>query len=108
RLETPAATAAPEPASLTLLATGALGLLGYRWRRVLVRRGTPFATKGASRRATAPVMGDTGEAAAGCFQRPRRASRGPGGAAGFAFDGAPDPSARDDASQGGRAGGATA
>jgi hypothetical protein len=30
----PAATAAaPEPASLTLLATGALGLLGYGWRR---------------------------------------------------------------------------
>ena len=26
-------TAAPEPASLTLLATGALGLLGYGWRR---------------------------------------------------------------------------
>ena len=30
---TPAATAAPEPASLTLLATGALGLLGYGWRK---------------------------------------------------------------------------
>ena len=30
---TPAASAAPEPASLTLLATGALGLLGYAWRK---------------------------------------------------------------------------
>jgi hypothetical protein len=29
----PAATAAPEPASLTLAATGALGLLGYGWRK---------------------------------------------------------------------------
>ena len=29
----PAATAAPEPATLTQLATGALGLLGYGWRR---------------------------------------------------------------------------
>ena len=29
----PAATAAPEPASLTLLGIGALGLLGYGWRR---------------------------------------------------------------------------
>jgi len=29
----PAASAAPEPASLTLLATGALGLLGYGWRK---------------------------------------------------------------------------
>jgi len=28
-----AASAAPEPASLSLLATGALGLLGYGWRR---------------------------------------------------------------------------
>jgi hypothetical protein len=28
-----AATAAPEPASLTLLGLGALGLLGYGWRR---------------------------------------------------------------------------
>ncbi len=34
----PAATAAPEPASLTLLALGALGLLGYDWRRRKVRR----------------------------------------------------------------------
>jgi hypothetical protein len=29
----PAATAAPEPASLTLLGLGALGLLGYGWRK---------------------------------------------------------------------------
>jgi hypothetical protein len=28
-----AATAAPEPASLTLLGIGALGLLGYGWRK---------------------------------------------------------------------------
>jgi hypothetical protein len=30
---TPAASATPEPASLMLLATGALGLFGYTWRR---------------------------------------------------------------------------
>jgi hypothetical protein len=29
----PAASAVPEPTSLTLLTAGALGLLGYRWRR---------------------------------------------------------------------------
>ena len=29
----PAASAVPEPASLTLLGIGALGLLGYGWRR---------------------------------------------------------------------------
>jgi hypothetical protein len=29
----PAATAAPEPSSLTLLGLGALGLLGYGWRK---------------------------------------------------------------------------
>jgi hypothetical protein len=32
-LAVPAATAAPEPASLTLLGLGALGLLGYGWRK---------------------------------------------------------------------------
>jgi hypothetical protein len=30
---TPLATGVPEPASLTLLGIGALGLLGYGWRR---------------------------------------------------------------------------
>jgi hypothetical protein len=38
RLVTPAVTAAPEPASLTLLGTGAAGLLGYGWRRKRAQR----------------------------------------------------------------------
>jgi hypothetical protein len=33
RVEGVSTTAAPEPSSLTLLGLGALGLLGYRWRR---------------------------------------------------------------------------
>jgi hypothetical protein len=40
---TPAAPAAPEPASLTLLATGALGLLGYGWRKRKAARAAAWA-----------------------------------------------------------------